>query len=127
MSKNPVVHFEMPYDDSARMRRFYEDALGWSMLPLGEEMNNYVMAHTAETDDQMMVQQKGAINGGFAPRSDGMDRTNIVVAVEDIDKAMQAVRAAGGQVASEVIPIPGVGKYVDILDTEGNKLSLLEP
>ena len=127
MSKAPVVHFEMPYDDGARMRRFYEEALGWTMRPLGEEMGHYIIAQTAETDDANMITQKGAINGGFAPRSDETDRTNVVVAVEAIETAMAAVRAAGGKVLDAPIPIPGVGRYVMILDTEGNKLSLLEP
>ena len=45
---NPVVHFEMPYDDRARMARFYETAFGWKTQSLGEEMGNYVTAATTE-------------------------------------------------------------------------------
>ena len=26
---NPVVHFEMPYDDAARVVNFYAEAFGW--------------------------------------------------------------------------------------------------
>ena len=26
---NPVVHFEMPYEDRMRMAQFYESAFGW--------------------------------------------------------------------------------------------------
>jgi hypothetical protein len=37
---NPVVHFEMPYDDKARMARFYESAFGWQMRMLGEDKGN---------------------------------------------------------------------------------------
>jgi predicted enzyme related to lactoylglutathione lyase len=127
MSDNPVVHFEMPYDDSARMRAFYEAAFGWKMNPLGPEMGNYVVAHTAETDAQNMVTQKGAINGGFAPRSEGYDRTNLVIGVADITAAMAAVRNAGGEVLGEPVEIPGIGQYVNFTDTEGNRMSLLQP
>lgn len=35
---NPVVHFEMPYDDRARVARFYETAFGWPTQMLGKEM-----------------------------------------------------------------------------------------
>lgn len=32
---NPVVHFEMPYDDPARMSKFYASAFGWECNKLG--------------------------------------------------------------------------------------------
>lgn len=35
---NPVVHFEMPYDNRKRMVEFYEKAFGWQTNMLGEEM-----------------------------------------------------------------------------------------
>ena len=51
MSKmNPVVHFEMPYDDRERMAKFYQNAFGWQTQMLGEETGNYVLATTTETD-----------------------------------------------------------------------------
>ena len=46
---NPVVHFEMPYDDPARMQKFYQAAFGWKMQMLGQEMGNYVVAKTGPT------------------------------------------------------------------------------
>ncbi|MDQ2090211.1 VOC family protein [Marimonas arenosa] len=127
MSDNPVVHFEMPYDDSGRMREFYETAFGWTTIPLGPEMGDYVVAQAAETDTENMVTQKGAINGGFAPRSVDNDRTNLVIAVADIARAMADVEAAGGTVLGAPVEIAGVGLYVHFTDTEGNRLSLLEP
>ena len=47
---NPVVHFQMPYDDAARASRFYQTAFGWEMKSLGEQMGNYVTADTTESD-----------------------------------------------------------------------------
>jgi predicted enzyme related to lactoylglutathione lyase len=29
MSNNPVVHFEMPYEDAERLQAFYRSAFGW--------------------------------------------------------------------------------------------------
>ena len=37
---NPVVHFEMPFDDKARLTRFYEQAFGWQMQPMGADMGD---------------------------------------------------------------------------------------
>ena len=28
---NPVVHFELPYDDRERIARFYQSAFGWKL------------------------------------------------------------------------------------------------
>lgn len=59
---NPVVHFELPCDNRARMATLHENAFGWQAQMPGEEMN-----------------------------------------------------------------IPGAGQYVSFMDTEGNRVSMLEP
>ena len=41
---NPVVHFEMPFDDRQRMAKFYEPAFGWTTQAMGPEMGDYVVA-----------------------------------------------------------------------------------
>lgn len=46
---NPVVHFEMPYDDSARMAGFHAAAFGRQMPALGAGMGGCVTAATAAT------------------------------------------------------------------------------
>jgi predicted enzyme related to lactoylglutathione lyase len=128
MSKNPVVHFEMPYEDKGRAHKFYADAFGWNMVEYGPEMGDYVVAQTAETDEHGMIQQMGAINGGFFPKkADWPDQIpSVVISVEDIVKGMEQVKAAGGEVLGEPIDIPGVGLYVSFRDTEGNRVSLMQ-
>ena len=37
------------------------------------------------------------------------------------------VAAAGGKILGEPWDIPGVGLYVSFLDTEGNRVSMLQP
>jgi predicted enzyme related to lactoylglutathione lyase len=125
---NPVVHFEMPYDDRARMAQFYENAFGWQTQALGAEMGDYVTAATAPSGAQGPL-QPGAINGGFFPRkADWPDQCpSVVIAVDDVVAAMARVTAAGGEVLGEPMAIPGVGQYVSFRDTEGNRASLLQP
>jgi len=65
---DPVVHFEMPYENSDRLVKFYEQAFGWQMQKLGTEMSDYVTATTTEIDENRMVKKPGAINGGFFPK-----------------------------------------------------------
>ncbi len=52
---------------------------------------------------------------------------SIVIAVDDIKEHMKKVAAAGGKVQGEPVDIPGIGWYVSFVDTEGNRLSLLQP
>jgi len=125
---NPVVHFELPCDDRERVARFYRQAFGWKMEMLGPEMGNYVLATTAQTDARPDV-PRGSINGGIFTRTPDMPpmHPSIVIGVGDIRAAMQAVRDAGGEVQGEPMDIPGVGQYVSFLDTERNRLSMMQP
>ena len=125
---NNVVHFEMPYGDRDRMAKFYESNFGWEYNFLGEEMGNYVVAMTTESDEKGPL-KPGAINGGFYPKSpdNPLPGPSFVIAVEDLEESMQKVKQTGGKVVSESITIPGIGKYVIFEDTEGNRLSMLEP
>jgi uncharacterized protein len=125
---DPVVHFELPYDDAGRIVRFYESAFGWQLQELGEDMGNYVLATTA-TDDAKPDAPAGAINGGFFPRKPDWpaQHPSVVIGVKDIRASMSSVAAAGGEVLGEPMDIPGVGRYVSFQDTEGNRLSMLQP
>ena len=125
---NPVVHFEVPYANRERMAKFYQATFGWRTQMLGEEMGNYVLATTTETD-QSGPKTPGAINGGFFPSKADWpaQHPSIVIAVDDIDASAKQVKAAGGQVLGEPMEIPGVGRYVSFTDTEGNRVSMLQP
>lgn len=125
---DPVVHFEMPYDDRERIARFYREAFGWQMQMLGPEMGNYVLAVTAEKDGSPEG-KRGAINGGFYARQPDMpgQHPSVVVAVQDIAASSRKVKDAGGEVLGEPMQIPGVGLYVAFYDSERNRLSMLQP
>ncbi len=125
---NPVVHFEMPYEDADRVSAFYRDAFGWGMDATGPDMGNYVIAQTTETGPDRRPTSPGSINGGFFARgADGPAHPSVVIAVDDIRASMQAVSDAGGEVLGDPVQIPGVGDYVSFRDSEGNRVSLLQP
>lgn len=133
MKKNPVVHFEMPYEDKQRMADFYQKTFGWEPQMLGPEMGNYVLVTTCEVDEKTHYpKQPGMINGGFFPKSNDNQNPSVVIAVEDIREVMKNVAAAGGKVLGGMKPgepdeIPGVGLYISFLDTEGNRVGVLQP
>ncbi|MBI2027970.1 MAG: VOC family protein [Candidatus Levybacteria bacterium] len=126
---NPVVHFEMPAKDKKRTADFYSKVFGWKLNQLGQEMGQYLLATTAETDNNGMVKTPGAINGGFFDFKDeeGFNVPHIVISVNNIDEGIKAVNGSGGRVTSTKMDIPGIGTYVSFKDTEGNCVGMLEP
>jgi len=125
MKMNPVVHFEMPYKNPKRVSKFYESAFGWGMQYL-PKMGKYVLATTSPTDKKGMHKKKGAINGGFYPRSKTYDDTHLVISVDNLEKHMQIVKKAGGKVIGKPMDIPGVGKFVMFRDSEVNRTGMLQ-
>lgn len=132
MKMNPVVHFEMPAKDKNRMAKFYTKTFGWKTNQLGPDMGNYVLVQTGETDEKGMLKEPGMINGGFADKTKDNKGPSLVIAVDDIKEAMKNVEEAGGKVLGGQKPgvpddIPGVGLYVLFVDTEGNRMGMLQP
>jgi len=134
---DPVVHFEMGYNDKDRMVKFYETVFGWKAQQMGPEMGNYVVAQTTATDDDGMVQTPGNINGGFYKKEGPLSQApSVVISVDDIKVAMEEVKKNGGEIlgamdekgnkSMEPMEIPGVGLWISFKDTEGNRVSLLQ-
>jgi uncharacterized protein len=65
---------------------------------LGEEMGNYVLATTTETDGGR-PKEPGAINGGFFPKRPDWpaQHPSVVIAVDDIQGAMTKVAEAAAR------------------------------
>ena len=126
---DPVVHFEMPAEDTARTKKFYESVFGWQMTETGPEMGNYLLAGTTEVDENRMPKKGGAINGGFYKKTDDpySQHPSVVIAVDNLDESMKKVTEAGGTIHGEPYDIPGIGRYVSVVDTENNRVSMLQP
>src|SRR6266404_1087768 len=135
---SPVVHFEMGYNDKDRMVKFYETAFGWKGQDMGADMGGYVVAQTTDTDENGMVKTPGNINGGFYKKEGPSSQApSVVISVDDINAAVEEVKKAGGKILGGMQPdgthtmeptmIPGVGLWISIEDTEGNRVSMLQP
>ena len=126
---NPVVHFEMPAEDRKRVAVFYTKVFGWQTQLLGPEMGDYVLATTTESGPDGRPKKPGAINGGFYKKDNEKPAQypSVVIAVDDIKEHMKKVNKAGGEVLGDPVEIPGIGWYVSFFDTEGNRVSMLQP
>lgn len=122
---NRVIHFEIQADDPERAKRFYEGAFGWKL-------------------EQVMSKDKGGmdywgvitgpddvpgISGGMyrRPEEDKLYTYDCTIQVDDIDKAIELVRANGGIIRKEKMEIPGVGIFAGAQDTEGNIFGMMQP
>ena len=128
MKQSPVVHFEMPYKDAKRVSKFYETVFAWGMSDAGADMGHYLLAITSPMTKNNMHKNKGAINGGFYKKSkDTNPYPSFVISVDDINKGISAVKKAGGKMIGKPMEIPTVGMWVVFVDSEGNRVSMLQP
>ena len=119
-----VVHFEIPFDNKPRAMKFYTDAFGWRLADIPDM--NYVMASTVEVDDRQMPKEPGAINGGLFQRPAEAPNPTIYLGVSSLDSTIEKVKQAGGSVVTPKTPIPGMGAYARVRDTEGNVIGLFQ-
>jgi len=119
---NPVVHFEVPFDDSERAKTFYHTVFGWQMMDIPEM--NYIIARSAETDEQHMLKESGRINGGMLQRNDAVKSPIIVLDCKDLDAKLEEVVAAGGEVIVPKMTVGEMGWCAYVHDTEKNLIGV---
>jgi hypothetical protein len=117
-----VVHFEIPADDLPRAKKFYSTVFGWSTSEMPEM--EYVMLGTAESDENGMPKEPGAINGGMMKRQDPLKHPVVTIDVENIDDALATVKKNGGQVVREKLAVGDMGFTAYFRDSEGNVIGL---
>lgn len=117
-----IVHFEVPFDDGDRARKFYADAFGWNIQPMPEM--DYTMVSTGPVTDQGMPTEPGYINGGMFQRTDQLDRPVLTIDVEDIDAALKRIESLGGKTVSGRQTVGEMGFAGYCTDSEGNLIGL---
>lgn len=115
-----VIHFEISADDIGRAKKFYE-IFGWKITDAKMPSGEYWLAKTGADSEP-------GIDGAIMPRSYSPNQTiRNTISVDDLDEMVEKVKAAGGKVDKELGAIPGVGRYVNATDTEGNRFGMLQP
>ncbi|GAB2684925.1 VOC family protein [Kribbella swartbergensis] len=119
-----VVHFEIPYDDGDRARRFYGEVFGWQLQELPELQ--YTMVSTGPVTDEGFPAETGFINGGMFDRASAgeINRPVLTIDVDDIDATWKSIEALGGRTVGEKIPVGDMGFAAYFTDSEGNLIGL---
>jgi predicted enzyme related to lactoylglutathione lyase len=119
-----VVHFEIPYDDGDRARRFYQEAFDWQL----QEMPgmDYTLVMSGPSDD-IGPSEPGFINGGMLAREESASSGPVVVMdVPSIDETLQTVERLGGSTVVPKQPVGTMGFAAYVKDPEGNVIGLWE-
>lgn len=115
MAKGSITHIELPADDTERARRFYGAVAGWEFDAM-EGLPDYWLFRTSET-----------AGGGIGKRGESVANVvRVYIDVDDLEGAVAAATANGGQVVTPPSPVPGFGRYAAVLDPEGNEIGLFE-
>ncbi len=128
MSKNPIVHFEIPADDVARAQEFYAKTFGWEFnkfdMPSGEP---YYGVLAADVGENKIPKNPGEINGGLMKRKDPNQPFMNYISVASIDTVLPEITTNGGTIVMPKTEIaPGMGWIAAFKDTERNIIGLHE-
>ena len=120
-----VVHFDVEADDPERAMTFYRTVFGWEFEQWDGPIDYWLVSTGPSAEP--------GIDGGLArregpaPDEDAPTATyTCTIDVADVEATVDAVRDAGGHVASDVDTIPGVGRLAYCVDTEGNRFGVME-
>lgn len=112
-----VIHFEIPASDPERAAAFYKKVFGWKIEKWPGPMEYWMVTTGADATP--------GINGGLMLNGSVKTTTN-TIGVESVDAAVETVRKAGGRLIMPKTPIPTVGYFAYLEDTEGNLFGVMQ-
>lgn len=131
MKKDPIVHFEIPADDTERAQNFYSKTFGWDIKRFDMPKNSstdgdpYYSVYATDTDEKNMVKTPGTINGGLMKRKNPGQPFMNYISVDSIDEKVETIKKNGGEICMPKTEIaPGMGYIACFIDTEGNMMGL---
>ncbi len=123
-----IVHFEIPAQSVAKLKKFYEGLFGWKITKAqGPEPMEYWMIETVPVDEKTMMPIRPGVNGGMYKKELPRQKQVNYFSVESVDKAVEKVKKTGGKIVQGKQEVMGVGYVAIAKDPEGNVFAMLEP
>ncbi|HUF35694.1 MAG TPA: VOC family protein [Gemmatimonadales bacterium] len=121
-----VVHFEIPADQPERAAAFYRDLFGWDVTRYeGIEGLEYWMVQTVPTDAEGRPTRPG-VNGGLMRRMFPGQAPVNYISVASVDEFVGKAERLGAKILMGKHPVPGMGWFAQMEDTEGNGFAVWE-
>ena len=113
-----VVHFEVPAKDLKKIADFYTNAFGWKIEQT--EFSDYWLALSGEKNDL-------GINGAIYKIDEKKDKVINIIGVGNIEEAIEKVKNNGGEMTSDIMEVPKVGRMAYFKDPEGTMFGMIQP
>jgi predicted enzyme related to lactoylglutathione lyase len=124
-----VVHFEIPADQPERAVKFYRELFGWDIKHYeGSAAGgmDYWMVQTVPSDAEGHPTRPG-VNGGLMRRMFPGQAPVNYIGVADVDEFVGKAEQLGAKVLMGKHPVPGMGWFAQLNDTEGNVFAIWQP
>ena len=118
----PIVHYEIATNDLPKVKKFYEDLLGWKIESGGPVFGDYHMIGGKQGADF-------GIDGGMMKRApeDTLPGVRIYANVDSADAFIASAKKLGAPVIFEPMTVEGAGIRIAMcLDPEGNPIGCVE-
>jgi predicted enzyme related to lactoylglutathione lyase len=121
-----VVHFEIPAENPERASKFYRELFGWEIQKWSSEGGpEYWMVSTVPTDATGQPLRPG-VNGGILRRQHAGHAPVNYISVESVDQYVKKATRLGAEEVMPKTPVPGMGWFAWLKDTEGNVVGIWE-
>ncbi|NPV61023.1 MAG: VOC family protein [Methanotrichaceae archaeon] len=108
-----IVHFEIPFDEAERVKKFYTELFGWKV-------------EKAPGMDYWMIYTLGGPGGGMMKRQEPDQKIISYFGVSSVSESSSKVEMLGGKVLAPKMAVPKMGYFAVCMDTEGNVFGLWE-
>jgi hypothetical protein len=118
-----AAYFDLTVHDLGRAKAFFEEVLGWQFRRFDMPYEYFRIQAGPATE--------AGIDGGIgairdAPLCGGLPMTQVTIPVDDLDRTLALVTAAGGTVVESKMPIPGIGWYATCAEPGGLRFGLIQ-
>ena len=118
------TYFDLTVENLGIARQFFERVLEWRFERFAMPYEYYYRITAGPLAEPGIEGGIGAI--ADAPLSGGRPMTQVTIPVANLDAVIERVRANGGVVIEEKLPIPGVGWYATCAEPGGLKFGLIQ-
>lgn len=114
-----VIHFEIAANEPEKVTAFYKNVFEWE-INKWDGPEPYWLVKTGPDNTR-------GIDGAFFVPNEHITGTVNTIDVPDIDEYIARVKANGGQVVTDKMPIPNVGTIAYAKDVEGTLFGMIQP
>jgi predicted enzyme related to lactoylglutathione lyase len=111
---NPVGWFEITGKDGKKLQDFYADVFNWKI-----DANNPMQYGIVDNEGK-------GIGGGISAGDGGRNQVTFYISVENPQAYLEKIESQGGKTIVPVTEVPGMVKFAQFADPEGNIVGLTD-